>query len=305
MPSSPMASADSRVAVDSSVIDGDKSIHHNHNSNPHTSLAGSHLGDGKVNDEHSVCNSKTSKSDLAQCVVSVEHFTSNAISAQPASKEPPSLLVLPPEIRLMVYRYLLSNMFIVIYDVPGRYNPTICPNILQTCRLIYNEALPILYGSNLFWHEATVKAEGLLKAPSKLLRHVKHLEIYVYLAVHEWYCEDDDDPSNGPNDVGMSIAPLIMLKDLIFTINSYYYHSPMSFGPQSYLVQACAGLRTVKTLFINLRSLGRCQLSFTDTSIDVLKASLIAEGSVEGRMLQIQSGRYKIVRTSKQRARKL
>ncbi|KAH7350295.1 hypothetical protein BKA66DRAFT_476512 [Pyrenochaeta sp. MPI-SDFR-AT-0127] len=67
----------------------------------------------------------------------------------------PSLFMnLPVELRLIIYKELLSapNRFVrLTYDLqPVASNLHLYPAILRACRAIYNEALPVLYGSNTF-----------------------------------------------------------------------------------------------------------------------------------------------------------
>ncbi|MCJ1263362.1 hypothetical protein MMC22_003232 [Lobaria immixta] len=63
----------------------------------------------------------------------------------------PSLLDLPPEIRLMIYRHLLVRSdALPQYWWYWPHEPPPDGNILKTCRLIYKEASHVLYTENAF-----------------------------------------------------------------------------------------------------------------------------------------------------------
>ena len=78
--------------------------------------------------------------------------------------------MLPPEIRLRIYRYVLVSIYYInqpserigMARLHQRSLGTYCPipdisaTILRTCRAIYDEALPVLYGGNQF-NFSTVK----------------------------------------------------------------------------------------------------------------------------------------------------
>lgn len=65
------------------------------------------------------------------------------------------LVGLPVEIRMMIYRELLTSKVRAIraqygsFDRPLR-NETLYPAILQTCKLLHAEAGMVLYGENVF-----------------------------------------------------------------------------------------------------------------------------------------------------------
>ena len=80
-----------------------------------------------------------------------------ANTTQMSSKQTTSsLLFLPPEIRILIYRYILvRNSWL-----DRRY-----PDILRACRPIHQEACSVLYGETKFWfheEECSVLYEGPL-----------------------------------------------------------------------------------------------------------------------------------------------
>ncbi|EXK30620.1 hypothetical protein FOMG_13405 [Fusarium oxysporum f. sp. melonis 26406] len=99
--------------------------------------------------------SKTRNIPPRKCkVASRHHIESGAASASP-------FFLLPPEIRLYIYRHLLisknyaelnhcSKKFRLIPKEPCDCPLEIHPKILQTCRVVNKEATPILYSENVF-----------------------------------------------------------------------------------------------------------------------------------------------------------
>ncbi|KZF21302.1 hypothetical protein L228DRAFT_249108 [Xylona heveae TC161] len=76
-------------------------------------------------------------------------------------ERPRGLLSLPSEIRCEIYWYLLcSHSHPIVFPRPSTIQgnsliatePRIWTAILSTCRVVYEEALPILYGQNFFWY---------------------------------------------------------------------------------------------------------------------------------------------------------
>lgn len=66
---------------------------------------------------------------------------------------------LPAELRLRIYREVLHTEQEIIMDPAGIYDRDellpydLCPNILQTCRQVHDEAVEVLYGENVFMTE--------------------------------------------------------------------------------------------------------------------------------------------------------
>ena len=85
--------------------------------------------------------------------------------------------MIPPEVRSIVYRKLLVSpekidhvasrlgTERVKYKMLNTYTPLaeIDPTILRTCRAIYDEALPILYGENTFYFSRPEKMAAFKK----------------------------------------------------------------------------------------------------------------------------------------------
>ena len=128
-----------------------------------------------------------------------------------------SFLSLPPEVRIQIYRYLLCHstwiqphracdMYSWPFDIQARtrgmslltsfepepstytkYSPESA--ILRTCRMIYAEAMPVLYGENTFLYPCcryVLTSVDYQKAgfPDKNLDFMKHLEFDVQ--ENEW-----------------------------------------------------------------------------------------------------------------------
>lgn len=113
----------------------------------------------------------------------------------------PALLSLPTEIRLGIYRHLLIQPLPIrqkgFYEMwSGSDLPTLEHDILRTCRQIHDEALPLLYGENVFYdyvedhgpwgaHRDYLQNYGFPCHHLDLMRHV-NLKI-------EWQTNDVDD----------------------------------------------------------------------------------------------------------------
>ena len=63
---------------------------------------------------------------------------------------PPLFLRLPPEIRLQIYRYLLHSPEPLKMQPRAKASGQLSSAIIRTCRLLYNEAIAVLYGENSF-----------------------------------------------------------------------------------------------------------------------------------------------------------
>ena len=134
-----------------------------------------------------------------------------------------SFLSLPPEVRVQIYRYLLCHntwiqpntakgnydmhdgilartqgMSLLTSSKPGLRTKYLLESaILRTCRMIYAEAWPILYGENSFsytpcgyvWNQADYPKAGF---PDKTLEFTKHLELEVQeeMCIGESIAED-------------------------------------------------------------------------------------------------------------------
>ena len=103
-------------------------------------------------------NSTRSAEQIMSRSIAIGYLQLQTANTTQTSSKPTtsSLLFLPPEIRILIYRYLLlRNSW---FD--GRY-----PNILRACRTIHQEACSVLYGETVFWfreEERSVLYEGPL-----------------------------------------------------------------------------------------------------------------------------------------------
>ncbi|KAL4810315.1 hypothetical protein BDV18DRAFT_156684 [Aspergillus unguis] len=102
-----------------------------------------------------------------------------------------SFLSLPPEIRIQIYDLLLVNYSQDSVDItpspvsldsicPISQKPKLHPALLQTCKQICNEAIPILYGTNRFH---LINADDI-STISANLEHIRTLMIWV-----RWWSE--------------------------------------------------------------------------------------------------------------------
>ena len=93
----------------------------------------------------------------------------------------PSLLSLPPELRLQIYRCLLCHDTCIWVD-RGEYTIFSTYNaIVRTCRGVYLEAMPVFLGENTFRYtgDKRLLRSGNLGANLKYMKHLE-LEMYVY-----------------------------------------------------------------------------------------------------------------------------
>ncbi len=81
------------------------------------------------------------------------------------------LLSLPTEICLQKYRYLLIQPLPIrpqgLSIFRHKFEPYLEHNLLRTCRQIYDEALPLLYGENVFCDHVDDYSGRLLRIITK------------------------------------------------------------------------------------------------------------------------------------------
>lgn len=120
-------------------------------------------------------------------------------SPHPPPSPPTTLTNLPPEIRLEIYRYLLTTRTTIKkpgdlvrceihHGADGGESPCLHTAILRVSKRIYTEALPVLYSENVFafWSPEDMMAfrtEGLISCTlrSKKLGIIRHCEGEVWL----------------------------------------------------------------------------------------------------------------------------
>ena len=102
-----------------------------------------------------------------------------------------SFLSLPPELRLQIYRYLLCHSSWI--QLHRSENPwylyteatSLESAILRTCRTIYSEAFPILYGEDTFLYQCqtTSLSNGIVSKIADIhLNRVRHLKLQIVVA---------------------------------------------------------------------------------------------------------------------------
>lgn len=108
------------------------------------------------------------------------------------------ILRLPSELRVKIYELHLiqpgralqpngfEDLYEDIYEEHFKSGERVCseehqvfPNILQTCRTIYNEAIPILYGKNTLAFHDTNWTTQIMPFPKHHLSLVKHIKVAV------------------------------------------------------------------------------------------------------------------------------
>ncbi|KAI9712498.1 MAG: hypothetical protein M1812_006914 [Candelaria pacifica] len=100
-------------------------------------------------------------------------------------------LKLPPELRNMIYRYLLvakDPIDIGTRNAACRTEPVVCVAILRVSRQTHIESAPILYSENRFYLLIKDKSSLPLRMPA-IMKHLEHLDgrIYhpVFLRIHQ------------------------------------------------------------------------------------------------------------------------
>ncbi|KAF6233359.1 hypothetical protein HO173_008291 [Letharia columbiana] len=116
----------------------------------------------------------------------------------------PSFLSLPPELRLQIYRYLLCHSSWIqarTFETPRwpiiNRAQKLLPDcerealrvfslesaVLRTCRTVYSEAKPVLYGQNTFLYSCVaskfVTEYGMIGFLDKRLKHIQHLKLEI------------------------------------------------------------------------------------------------------------------------------
>jgi hypothetical protein len=89
----------------------------------------------------------------------------------------PSLLGVPPEVRLKVLR---NCMLIGIVDVDNWTSTErrqASSQLLSVCKTIYNEGLPILYGENILWFWDFWSLEKMLLHGDDFKSEIKHVSL--------------------------------------------------------------------------------------------------------------------------------
>lgn len=291
--------------IASSDFDGQDSIHTNDKILEFQLelLAANHLGGHKPNDKRSVSKTKAVEIDTAQSNISGPDFPVGVKSPRPATEDSPSLLTIPPELRLMIYPYLLQDRYLTHIGPRNRNNSLhkshnkFHPNILRTCQLIYNEALPMLYGNNGFVINLNFGIDGVIYLPPKLPHLIKHLTIHSYIEMSDW----TPTPEVAHDRSKMIDFVNARFKTLDHLTIKVGVKADLFFDPHHDLVRACAAFRTVKKLVLRVDAVGSSRVAFTESAMDALKASLVADGSVEGRVLRLQVGEHAPFRTFKAR----
>ncbi|KAI9870152.1 MAG: hypothetical protein M1830_004626 [Pleopsidium flavum] len=106
-------------------------------------------------------------------------------------------LLLPTKVRTIVYRLLLhteQELGSIIYGPATRRFTTSVTNLLLLCRLIHDEASPVLYGENVFWYildAISSKPFGHVDHPPHYMRHVSLVTIDVKVADSRLLNEDE------------------------------------------------------------------------------------------------------------------
>lgn len=116
---------------------------------------------------------------------SQNQVVSNTVTEQPAPTITPPrdwILYLPPEVRAMVFRYVLRLPHPVPYYLPtlwGRNDVQAQAGILRTSRLIYRESIDVFYNVNTFFF---LRHWRITVAPSQTVGHmIQNLDVDIDL----------------------------------------------------------------------------------------------------------------------------
>lgn len=104
----------------------------------------------------------------------------SAVSNALSTRRRLGLLDLPPELRLMIYRYLLVHPHTLDRSsiAPG-YRPFV--NILRTSRTIHREALDILYRENQFANCLWPSGYPILPSPPQIIDMIQNIYVDIFL----------------------------------------------------------------------------------------------------------------------------
>lgn len=229
--------------------------------------------------------------------------SAEATTGEDASNKP--AFPLSPELRVKVYEQLLihpgrslkPNGFMYFTSGrPSREKDHIFTSILRTCRMFYEEALPILYGKNtLAFHDEDF-SKPVLPFPKEHLTMVKHVVVDISPRIY-----------SSARKMGQFLEALgtsgVNLIDLAITIHmheiadedSWEHHDgegtlpPLDlfdyclFGDHS-IVEGLLSLKAVKSLSIRMEDEARFEPDFANA----LKYTFMVEGTADDRSITIE-----------------
>ena len=103
---------------------------------------------------------------------STKHGSGDYKNSAKSGKGKTNLLDLPLELRLEIYRFVLVTPSKKLINPWPVYMPRLGIDILCTCRQIYREACPVLYGDNRFLY--TLSLPRIFSTSYQLYRHVPY-----------------------------------------------------------------------------------------------------------------------------------
>ena len=116
-------------------------------------------------------------------------LSSHASATTSTAQNPVDLFVLPPEIRLAIYKCLFSRCTLRrLKGFPPRTNIELFNNsILTACKRIHTEALPLFYASQTFHYPAELNGQICRPTMKKAhLKWVKHISIEVTVTTQSY-----------------------------------------------------------------------------------------------------------------------
>lgn len=207
------------------------------------------------------------------------------------------LFRLSPELRLMIYEKLLIQIDRPLRLIKGPQDEigpssrnNICTSILRTCRAIYNEALPILYGSNTLLIRISPVKE-MIYLPKHCLALLKHVSI----SATPFEGSDSLDTACCLQSIADGSLDDLSIHIYISYRENYYFaanslpHVLESFRnnllvADNPILRALLSLTSVKKLYIELENGARFEPGFAD----ILKETFMKTGSGQGRSIVIR-----------------
>ena len=210
-----------------------------------------------------------------------------------------STFPLPLELRMKVYEQLLVHPDGSLkpngfrrYDVEERYREKnrISINILLTCRTIYEEALPILYGKNILAFHDNYFGEPALPFPEGHLIMVKHVDVEMDPSIYG----SAEKMGNLLMLLGTSGANLVNIHiciNISEECDKYYreyFRLVLSLSDRFLvgdhpIVAGLFSLKTVKKMVIQMENEAR----FEPGVADALKEAFMKEGTARDRSITI------------------
>ena len=211
---------------------------------------------------------------------------------------------LSPELRVKVYEELLihpnrplkpNGFQRYTSGRPYREKDYIFTSILRTCRMFYEEALPILYGKNTLAFHDNDFGKPVLPFPKGHLSMVKHVAVDISPSIYSSARKMGQFfltlGTSGVNIVDLTIRIHMLehndefLRENLDALPPLHLFDQCLIGDHP-LVRALFSLKAVKKLFIEMEDEAR----FKPGIADALKLAFMMEGTADGRSIIIEKG---------------